>query len=81
VAGGAGALEAVLIAPALIMRVNSPGPELTGGAATGVGAGVDAAAGAADSLWIKRVTLPASPPVGSEDRGAGGAGVKDGSGS
>jgi hypothetical protein len=73
--GEAGALDPDLMAPALIMRVNSPGPELTGGAAIGAGA----AAGVAESRWIKRVTLPASPEDGSG--GGAGVGVNEGSGS
>jgi hypothetical protein len=32
------------------MRVNSPGPELAGGAAIGAGAGFGSATGVADSL-------------------------------
>lgn len=84
-AGGGGALGADLMAPALMMRVNSPGPELAAGAgAAGVCVEGGAAAGVADSRWINFVTLPASPPDGSEGAGANegvAAGVNEGGGS
>jgi hypothetical protein len=60
-----------------IMRVNSPGPESAcggGGAADGSTNG--GAFVPSDSLWINRVTLPASGADGAD----GGAGVYDGSG-
>jgi hypothetical protein len=63
-----------------IMRVNSPGPESTGSGGGAAAAADGSTNGGAfvpsDSLWINRVTLPAS----GADGAAGGAGVYDGSG-
>jgi hypothetical protein len=63
-----------------IMRVNSPGPESTcargGAGAAGDGSTSGGAFVPSDSLWINRVTLPASGADGS----GGGAGVYEGSG-
>ena len=83
-AGGGGAAGAVppgLNDAALIMRVNSPGPESSpaggGATCTGGGAGTGAGRGASASLWINRVTPPDSRAACS----GGGAGVNEGSGS
>jgi hypothetical protein len=62
-----------------IMRVNSPGPESMGGGGAAAAADGSTNGGAfvpSDSLWINRVTLPASGAEGA----AGGAGVYGGSG-
>ncbi len=73
-AGGApvGGSAAGLDGPILeIMRVNSPGPELTGGV---VGIGGEAGAGSAGvwaRRWISRVTPPEATCDGSGDTGGG----------
>jgi hypothetical protein len=78
-AAGGGALAGVRKVLVEIMRVNSPGPESTGGGGGAAAPDVSTIGGAfvpSDSLWINRVTLPASGPDGA----AGGAAVYDGRG-
>jgi hypothetical protein len=72
--GAAGAAAAAAFAAGAIIeiiRVNSPGPELTGGATAGATGG---GGGAAGSTWerrlIRRVTLPASGVDAADAAGA-----------
>jgi len=79
-AGAAGGLAGARMVLVEIMRVNSPGPESARGAGGAAAAADVSTSGAvftpSESLWINRVTLPAS----GADGAAAGAGVYDGSG-
>jgi hypothetical protein len=76
--GAAGVLIAGFVPMALIMRVNSPGPESTGGGGGAGGAEVLGLAGTSARRFKSWVT---PPPSGVDDGSAGFGGAYDGSGS